>query len=212
MSGGEVAIMRRRDSPSSPYEDCIIASRNTCLYGATGGRVFINGRAGERFAVRNSLAETVDRGHGRPPLRVHDRPARWWCSARLGKRRRRHDGRRSGYCCVDEDGSFPTKRERRGVSMPRASRARSRGAAQALIEAHVAKTGSPRAVPSSSPRKEYLPKLPARAPLRGASPSRRRDEAVSAGGRQVARRGAGGRLPFVTNGAVRARGARRPPW
>ncbi len=34
------------------------------MYGATGGRVFINGRAGERFAVRNSLAETVVEGTG----------------------------------------------------------------------------------------------------------------------------------------------------
>jgi len=30
---------------------------NTCLYGATGGRLFVNGRAGERFAVRNSMAQ-----------------------------------------------------------------------------------------------------------------------------------------------------------
>ena len=46
-----------RQFPLQP-QDCIIAG-NTCLYGATGGQVFINGRAGERFAVRNSLAETV---------------------------------------------------------------------------------------------------------------------------------------------------------
>lgn len=32
---------------------------NTCLYGATGGTLFVNGRAGERFAVRNSMADTV---------------------------------------------------------------------------------------------------------------------------------------------------------
>lgn len=37
---------------------------NTCLYGATGGRLFVNGRAGERFAVRNSLAEAVVEGTG----------------------------------------------------------------------------------------------------------------------------------------------------
>ncbi len=37
---------------------------NTCLYGATGGRVFINGRAGERFAVRNSRADAVIEGAG----------------------------------------------------------------------------------------------------------------------------------------------------
>lgn len=37
---------------------------NTCLYGATGGRLFVNGRAGERFAVRNSMAQAVAEGTG----------------------------------------------------------------------------------------------------------------------------------------------------
>lgn len=32
---------------------------NTCMYGATGGALFVNGRAGERFAVRNSMADAV---------------------------------------------------------------------------------------------------------------------------------------------------------
>ena len=37
---------------------------NTVLYGATGGQLFINGRAGERFAVRNSGAVGVTEGLG----------------------------------------------------------------------------------------------------------------------------------------------------
>jgi glutamate synthase domain-containing protein 3 len=37
---------------------------NTCLYGATGGRLFAYGRAGERFAVRNSGAVAVVEGGG----------------------------------------------------------------------------------------------------------------------------------------------------
>ncbi|MBP9642990.1 MAG: glutamate synthase large subunit, partial [Budvicia sp.] len=37
---------------------------NTCLYGATGGKLFAAGRAGERFAVRNSGAITVVEGIG----------------------------------------------------------------------------------------------------------------------------------------------------
>ncbi len=37
---------------------------NTCLYGATGGQLFAHGRAGERFAVRNSGATTVVEGAG----------------------------------------------------------------------------------------------------------------------------------------------------
>ncbi|HEX5643296.1 MAG TPA: glutamate synthase subunit alpha, partial [Thermoleophilia bacterium] len=43
--------------------DNVIAG-NTCLYGATGGRFFAAGRAGERFAVRNSAATAVVEGAG----------------------------------------------------------------------------------------------------------------------------------------------------
>jgi glutamate synthase (ferredoxin) len=43
--------------------DQVIAG-NTCLYGATGGRLFAAGRAGERFAVRNSAAVAVVEGAG----------------------------------------------------------------------------------------------------------------------------------------------------
>ena len=37
---------------------------NTCMYGATGGSLFVKGRAGERFAVRNSGATGVVEGLG----------------------------------------------------------------------------------------------------------------------------------------------------
>ena len=37
---------------------------NTCLYGATGGRLYASGQAGERFAVRNSGAHAVVEGIG----------------------------------------------------------------------------------------------------------------------------------------------------
>ena len=46
-----------------PAEDNTIAG-NTLLYGATSGEMFINGRAGERFAVRNSGAIAVVEGVG----------------------------------------------------------------------------------------------------------------------------------------------------
>ncbi|APH53955.1 Glutamate synthase [NADPH] large chain [Granulibacter bethesdensis] len=62
LSGATIVI---RTSPSSPLrteENTIIG--NTCLYGATSGRLFAAGRAGERFAVRNSGASTVVEGCG----------------------------------------------------------------------------------------------------------------------------------------------------
>nr|YP_009391192.1 glutamate synthase [Dipterocladia arabiensis]ARW59336.1 glutamate synthase [Dipterocladia arabiensis] len=62
MNGGEIII-----SPPSKYiakaSDSVIIG-NTCLYGATGGYLFVNGHAGERFAVRNSAAQAVVEGVG----------------------------------------------------------------------------------------------------------------------------------------------------
>jgi len=62
MSGGEIVIRPPANAPFRPEENVIVG--NTVLYGATGGRVFIAGRAGERFAVRNSGAIAVVEGVG----------------------------------------------------------------------------------------------------------------------------------------------------
>ena len=45
MAGGEVTIVPPPGSPFRPEEASLVG--NTCLYGATGGRLFVNGRAGE---------------------------------------------------------------------------------------------------------------------------------------------------------------------
>jgi glutamate synthase (ferredoxin) len=62
MAGGEVVIVPPPNSSFKPETASLVG--NTCLYGATGGRLFVNGRAGERFAVRNSMAEAVVEGTG----------------------------------------------------------------------------------------------------------------------------------------------------
>ena len=59
MSGGRIVIR----PPAGDAGDPVLAG-NTCLYGATGGTVFIAGSAGERFAVRNSGASAVVEGVG----------------------------------------------------------------------------------------------------------------------------------------------------
>jgi glutamate synthase domain-containing protein 2/glutamate synthase domain-containing protein 1/glutamate synthase domain-containing protein 3 len=59
MSGGEILIAPRAGS----LPDQVLAG-NTVLYGATGGRLFLAGRVGERFAVRNSGALAVVEGTG----------------------------------------------------------------------------------------------------------------------------------------------------
>ncbi|MFD0787678.1 glutamate synthase subunit alpha, partial [Micromonospora azadirachtae] len=71
LSGGRIIV---RPDPAAPFvdpdaaagqraEDQIVAG-NTILYGATGGELFLRGRVGERFAVRNSGAVAVVEGVG----------------------------------------------------------------------------------------------------------------------------------------------------
>jgi glutamate synthase (ferredoxin) len=62
MHGGEIIIAPSNKSTFDAANNVIIG--NTCLYGATGGVLYANGRAGERFAVRNSLAKAVIEGAG----------------------------------------------------------------------------------------------------------------------------------------------------
>jgi glutamate synthase domain-containing protein 2/glutamate synthase domain-containing protein 3 len=57
MGGGLISVSPRRPGSSLPH-----AAGNAVLYGATGGRAFIAGRVGQRFAVRNSGATAVIEG------------------------------------------------------------------------------------------------------------------------------------------------------
>jgi glutamate synthase (NADPH/NADH) large chain len=58
MNGGKVVVSPKKQG------DKFSAAGNTCLYGATGGRLFVAGSVGERFAVRNSGTITVVEGTG----------------------------------------------------------------------------------------------------------------------------------------------------
>ncbi|MAG04047.1 MAG: glutamate synthase large subunit [Acidimicrobiaceae bacterium] len=62
LSGGRIVISPPVDSPFLPEEQVIAG--NVILYGATSGEVFIRGRVGERFCVRNSGALAVVEGVG----------------------------------------------------------------------------------------------------------------------------------------------------
>jgi glutamate synthase domain-containing protein 3 len=62
LSGGRIVVQTSPAAPYDPKENVIVG--NTVLYGATAGEVFINGLAGERFAVRNSGATAVVEGVG----------------------------------------------------------------------------------------------------------------------------------------------------
>mgnify|MGYP003624515584 CR=1 FL=1 len=62
LSGGKIVVRPPLASPLIPSDNTIIG--NTVLYGATAGKLFASGRAGERFCVRNSGASVVVEGCG----------------------------------------------------------------------------------------------------------------------------------------------------
>jgi glutamate synthase (NADPH/NADH) large chain len=62
LSGGTIVVRPLASSPLVTNQNTIIG--NTVLYGATAGKLFAAGQAGERFAVRNSGAEVVVEGCG----------------------------------------------------------------------------------------------------------------------------------------------------
>src|SRR4029079_272838 len=61
-SGGKIIVRPAADSGVVPEESIIVG--NTVLYGAIGGECYFRGIAGERFAVRNSGANTLVEGAG----------------------------------------------------------------------------------------------------------------------------------------------------
>ncbi|KAL9187401.1 hypothetical protein ACHAXT_001504 [Thalassiosira profunda] len=62
MHGGEIVVLPEADAGFVASDSSIVG--NACLYGATGGDFHANGRAGERFCVRNSGAYAVCEGAG----------------------------------------------------------------------------------------------------------------------------------------------------
>lgn len=62
LSGGKIIVVPPQGSSFKPHENIIIG--NVGLYGATSGELYVNGLAGERFAVRNSGAIAVVEGVG----------------------------------------------------------------------------------------------------------------------------------------------------
>merc|ERR1719323_248090 len=64
MNGGTITA-DPPDGSNFESQNNVIAG-NTCLYGATGGQVFLSGRCGERFGVRNAGCEAVIEGAGDP--------------------------------------------------------------------------------------------------------------------------------------------------
>ena len=62
LSGGRIIVHPPEDAAYDPTRSIVVG--NVALYGATGGEAYFRGFAGERFAVRNSGAETIVEGVG----------------------------------------------------------------------------------------------------------------------------------------------------
>src|SRR3546814_8767129 len=72
LSGATIVVRPLVSSPLETQNNTIIG--NTVLYGATAGKLFAAGQAGERFAVRNSGATVVVEGCDRKSTRLNSSP------------------------------------------------------------------------------------------------------------------------------------------
>ena len=155
LHGGEIIIKPPADATYEPAENVIIG--NTCLYGATGGFLFANGQAGERFAVRNSMAKAVIEGAG-------DHACEYMtggvvvCLGKVG--RNVGAGMTGGLAYfLDEDGSFAEKVNPEIVKMQRVCTAAGEQQLKESIELHADRTGSQKAKTILAAWTEYLPKF-----------------------------------------------------
>ena len=140
LSGGVFAIRpRARMGEHFKAEENVIVG-NTVLYGATSGRAFFRGLAGERFAVRNSGASAVVEGIG-------DHGCEYMTGGRvvvLGPTGRNFAAGMSGGVAyvLDEDGTFHTRCNMGMVGFEGPSEADALEL-RAMIEEHLRRTDSP---------------------------------------------------------------------
>lgn len=155
MSGGTIVIYPPKSANYDPATNSIIG--NTCLYGATGGYLFANGRAGERFAVRNSQSKAVVEGVG-------DHCCEYMTGGVvvvLGQTGRNIGAGMTGGLAyfLDEDGSFPAKINPEIVKIQRVITAAGEQQLKDLITTHLELTDSPLAKRILANWETYLPKF-----------------------------------------------------
>src|SRR5918999_1755983 len=141
LCGGEIDIMPPPEADFEPHEQVILG--NTTLYGATSGRLFASGRAGERFAVRNSGATAVVEGAG-------DHCGEYMTGGTAVVRgevgRNFAAGMSNGGAYVfDPEEKLPSRYNPEMVNLERVMALDDLEQLYALIDEHFEKTGSPRA-------------------------------------------------------------------
>lgn len=141
LSGGKIAVFPGQmsiDQGFKAHENVIVG--NVCLYGATSGKAFFRGKAGERFAVRNSGALAVCEGVG-------DHGAEYMTGGRiviLGETGRNFGAGMSGGIAYvyDPNGEFPAKCNMGMVGLEKVIELTEMDELSGFIKEHHASTGS----------------------------------------------------------------------
>eukprot|EP00559_Dactyliosolen_fragilissimus_P004754 CAMPEP_0184863826 /NCGR_PEP_ID=MMETSP0580-20130426/12672_1 /TAXON_ID=1118495 /ORGANISM="Dactyliosolen fragilissimus" /LENGTH=1692 /DNA_ID=CAMNT_0027362387 /DNA_START=217 /DNA_END=5295 /DNA_ORIENTATION=+ len=141
MNGGEIVIVPDANAGFIAAESSIVG--NACLYGATGGDFHANGRAGERFAVRNSGAYAVVEGTG-------DHCCEYMTGGvvvSLGSVGRNVGAGMTGGLgyFYDEENSFSSRLNGEIVKSQRIATKEGEAQLKAILERHFQKTGSEKA-------------------------------------------------------------------
>jgi glutamate synthase domain-containing protein 3 len=141
LSGGKIAVYPHRDALKNGFEakDNVIVG-NVCLYGATSGKAFFRGQAGERFAVRNSGALSVVEGGG-------DHGAEYMTGGRIvviGETGRNFAAGMSGGIAYihDPTGTFPSKCNMGMVGLEKVVELEEQETLKGYLLEHVEYTGS----------------------------------------------------------------------
>ena len=155
LSGGKIIVKPPKESKFKQDENIIIG--NVALYGATSGKVYINGVAGERFCVRNSGATAVVEGVG-------DHGCEYMTGGRvavIGKVGKNFAAGMSGGVAyvLDENNDLYRKVNKSLVSTEELSNKYDVLELKAMIEDHVKYTNSIRGKEILNDFEEYLPKF-----------------------------------------------------
>lgn len=155
LSGGKLAVYPPKGSKFEASENIIIG--NVALYGATSGKAFINGIAGERFCVRNSGAYAVVEGVG-------DHGCEYMTGGRvavLGKTGKNFAAGMSGGVAyvLDEDRDLYTRLNKEMVDFSELSEKYDIIELRGMIEEHVKATGSAKGKKILADFENYIPKF-----------------------------------------------------
>ena len=155
LSGGKLVVYPPKNSKFKADENIIIG--NVALYGATSGKAFISGVAGERFCVRNSGATAVVEGVG-------DHGLEYMTGGRvliIGKTGKNLAAGMSGGIAyvLDEDRDLYTKLNKELVEFTELSEKYDIEEVKAMLTEHIAATNSEKGKEILDNFEDYIPKF-----------------------------------------------------